>query len=207
MADMQPAVTAKPPRQKRRLRKRWVVLIILVLLLGAVGGGGYAMRKTLTSPVNGEVVETLPISPQQTPIGLAQFDGTYFSFVHPETYIEQPTGSQKIPNELESHIFVSSGMVSHIVTIVVSQLPSGNLNDDSSYYMRTQDPARYHMKTSVIKNEKVITFTNNDGSQYEQTAFWAHGGKLMTFAMTGIAADTPSMTVEYTDMVNSVTWH
>jgi hypothetical protein len=198
--------TTSPPVKKRKSHKKLIALGIFLLIVGGLGGAAYAFRRTLASPSVGSVVSTLPASANQRKIELAQYDGTTFSFVHPMTYIEQTSKQPPIANELESHTFVSSGIISKLLTIIVSKLPSGKLEDDASYYMRTQNSAKYKMKTSVIKNEKVVIFTTSDTQQYQQTAFWAHGGKLLTFTMTGVASDVPAMTVEYNDMVNSITW-
>lgn len=199
-------VQTQPKKPRRKLRKRWVVLIVLFILLAAAAGGAYAARKTLTSPAVGNVVSTLPPVTRDSDVELQQYDGTAISFVEPMTYIEQAGKGQQLPNQIESHTFISSGVVSKVVTVTVSKLPSGRLEDDSSYYMRTQNPAKYKMKAIVVKNETVVIFRNTDTQQYQQTAFWAHAGKLLTFNMSGVANDIPGMTQEFNDMVNSVTW-
>lgn len=194
------------PPKKRRLGKRRMLLLVLLVILAAVAGGFFAMRQALNSPAVGNVVTTLPQSTRQATIELEQFDGANFSFVHPMTYIKQTTKQQPLPNEIESHTFMSSGVVSKMLIISLTKFPSGKLDDDASYYMRTQNPSRYKMRTIVVKNETVATFTDSSDQQYQQTAFWTHGGKLLTFTLSGVAADTPSMTREFNDMVQSIGW-
>jgi hypothetical protein len=204
--DVVQETTGPKVRAKRKLRKRTVVLIVLLLCVLAVGGIGYAFKSKLMGPSVGKVVTTLPSAQRQAQVELAQFDGTNFSFVHPITYIEQTTKQPPVPNEIESHIFISSGMVSRVLTTAVTKFPSGKFDDDPSYYMRAQNSAKYTMKTTVVKNEKVVIFTDANNQQYQQAAFWAHGGKLLTFTMTGVSTDIPAMTAEYNDMVNSISW-
>jgi hypothetical protein len=122
------------------------------------------------------------------------------------TYIEQAAKPQPNPSQLESHSFISSGIVSKVLTVIITKLPSGKFDDDPSYYMRTQNSARYKMKAMVVKNETVVTFTDTSSEQYQQAAFWVHAGKLLTFTMTGVASDKPAMTAEFNDMVRSISW-
>lgn len=206
--EAQPAQPiAAPVKAKRKPRKKLIALLIFVVIILALGGAAYATRHTLTSPVKGSVVSTLPDDSKQSQVQLDQYDGTNFSFVHPETYIEQNPKAAPPAGEIEAHTFISSGMNSEVLTLAVTNLPTGNLNDDGSYSMRAQNSAKYKMKTVVVKNEKVTVFSATDSQQYQQAAFWPHGGKLLTVALTGAASDVPGMTSEFNDMVNSITWH
>jgi hypothetical protein len=192
---------AKP---KKRWSRRKTALLVTVLVIGALAAAGYIAKRSLTGPAVGTIITTMPASTRQQQVELEQFDGTQISFVHPQTYIEQV--SKPVPGELEHHIFVSSGMVSKVLTVVVTPLPSGKLEDNASYYMRAQNSAKYHVKTTVVKNEKVVIFSSNDGQQFQQTGFWPHAGKLLTFTMSGVASDMPGMTAEYQDMMTSISW-
>jgi hypothetical protein len=72
--------------------------------------------------------------------------------------------------------------------------------------MRAQNPDKYKITSAVLKNEKVMIAANSDSQQYQQTAFWVHGGKLMTFTMTGVASNTTAMTAEFQDMIGTISW-
>jgi hypothetical protein len=197
---------AAPVKAKRKSRKKLIALLVFVGIILALGGAAYATRNTLNSPVKGKVVSTVPASTKQSQVELEQFDGTNFSFVHPITYIEQITKGALPSGEIEAHTFISSGMNTEVLTTAVTNLPSGNLSDDGSYSMRAQNSSKYKMKTVVVKNEKVTVFSATDAQQYQQSAFWPHGGKLLTVALTGTASDVPSMTSEFNDIVNSLSW-
>lgn len=191
------------PKRKKSRKKKFIVLFIV---LGLIGGSGYMLSRTLTGPAVGTAVSSLPNTTRQQPIELEQFDGTTFSFVHPITYVEQNIKAQPNPNNLESRTFISTGMVSRVLTITVSKLPSNKLEDDASYTMRAQNPSKYQMRPAVLKNEKVVVATSSDGQQYQQVAFWAHEGKLMTFTMSGMATNTQAMTAEYNEMIGTISW-
>ncbi|MDB5181776.1 MAG: hypothetical protein JWP13_539 [Candidatus Saccharibacteria bacterium] len=192
------------PRKRSRKRKGLIALVVVLLVLGA---GIYGAQRFLTGPSVGTAVSSLPAASRTTPIELEQFDGTTFSFVHPMTYMKQATKPAPNSVNLESHTFVSSGMTSKVLTATVSKLPSTKLEDDPSYSMRAQNPDRYKIKSVVLKNEKVMIATNSDGQQFQQTAFWVHGDKLLTFTMTGTATNTQAMTAEYQDMIGTISWH
>lgn len=191
-------------KPKKRLSGRKKVLLVLVVFLALLGGSGYALSQTLTGPAIGTVVTNLPAVTKPTEVELEQFDGTLFSFVHPMSYIEQ--ANKPNPNNLEARTFISSGMATRIVTIVVTKFQSGRLEDDPSYLMRSQETTKYKMRSLVIKNEKVVVFNSTDPQQYQQAAFWPHQGKLLTFTMTGVASDPEGMNKEYQYMLESISW-
>lgn len=182
-------------------------MVVFAIVLLALGGSVYGAQRFMSGPAVGNSISSLPSATKSTPIELEQFDGTLFSFVHPMSYIEQVTKPAANATSLESRTFISSGMVSKVLVVTVSKLPSGKLEDDSSYAMRQQNPDKYKLQSTVIKNEKVMLATNSDGQQYQQTAFWPHGDKLLTFTMTGTASNIPAMTAEYQDMIGTISWH
>lgn len=187
----------------RKSRKRAALIVLLVLLI-IVSGIAYAANKLLTGPSNGTIVNNLPVVSSPSAIELQQFDGTHFSFVHPMTYVEQKLKPEAAV--LESRSFVSSGMLRKVLTAAVTSLPSGKLEDDPSYTMRQQNPDKYQMKYIVVKNERVAIATSVTSQEFQQTAFWPHGGKLLTFTMTGVTVEPKAMAAEHEAMVNSVSW-
>lgn len=194
---------AQAPKKRSRKKIFFIVLLVLLLLLAAAG---YAVNRVLTGPAVGTVVQTLPTVIRQEQIELKQFDGTHFTFAHPITYVEQNVRRQPNATDLESRTFVSSGMVSKVLTIVVSKLPSGKLEDDPSYQMRMQDKTKYQLQEIVVKNEKVAVFTSSDTQQIQQAAFWAHKDKLLTFTLSGVATDLDATRTEYRAMVETLGW-
>lgn len=191
------------PKKKSRKKLFFSILLVSSLLLA---GAGYTATRIMTGPAVGTIVQTMPMATRPERIELKQFDGTHISFALPVTYIEQTVRRQPNPSELESRTFVSSGMASKVLTIIVSKLPSGKLEDDASYLMRTQDKTKYLLQEIVVKNEKVSIFTNADTQQMQQTAFWVHQGKLLSFTLAGTAVDTEATKAEYRSMVETIGW-
>jgi hypothetical protein len=210
MADdtqpVDPPLKNTRPKLKKHMSRKKKALITLTLLGLLAGGAFYAAQQFMSGPAVGTVVSSMPALTRTPEVELVQFDGTHFSFARPITYIDQTPKPDPGTKILESRTFVASGMMSKILTATVVGLPSGKPEDDSSYFMRAQNPTKYQMRSIVVKNEKVTVFTSNDGQQYQQSGFWPHGGKLLTFTMTGVASDIPGMNSEYQSMLESVSW-
>lgn len=196
------AITKKPrPPKKSKKRVFWLVLLAIVAVLGLVG---YRMAQSLLGPAYGTVVTTVPLAQQAPPpVELEQFDGKHLSFARPITYEQRPPRPDEAKS-LESHTFISSGMISKVLLVTVNTLPSGRLEDDASYHMRTLNPDRYKIREIKVKEEKVMIATNT--AEHQQTAFWPHGGKLLTFTLTGLSTDSATVNEEYEKMLQSVTW-
>lgn len=206
VTDTDKAAATKPAKTRKRLSRKWIILIVILVILVVLGLAGYVVARRLTGPAVGTIVTNMPPEAHQNPPDLEQFDGTTFSFVHPVTYIEQTQKPKAGNTDLEDRTFISTGMTSQLLTAVVTKFPSGNLNDESSYIIRNQDPKKYQRKVVVVQNEQVVIFTHDDGGQLQQTAFWPHAGKLLTFSLTGVAQDTQASSSEFLSMVESITW-
>lgn len=190
--------------QWRRPSRRTIALTVVAVFVSIFVGTGYAVHTVMSGPAMGTVVDNLAAVSRPVPVELQQFDGKYFSFVHPMTYIDQK--SKPDPSSLESQMFVSSGMMRKIITATITNLPSGKLEDDSSYAMRLQNPDKYKIKYVVIKNERVAIATAKSSQEFQQTAFWPHDGKLLLFSMTGVSVEPAAMAVEHETMVRSFSW-
>ncbi|HSH18334.1 MAG TPA: hypothetical protein VK978_03045 [Candidatus Saccharimonadales bacterium] len=187
------------------LVRRKKMFIFLAVLAAVFAGTGYAINKFMTGPATGTVITTLPAVAKPAEVELQQFDGKQFSFVHPVAYVEQAVKPE--PTAIELRSFVSSGMARKLANVTVKQLPSGSLEDDPSYLMRSQNPDTYRMQSIVVKNEKVVFFLDTAGQEFQQIAFWAHKDKLLTFVLTGAAIDPAAMAAEHEAMVKSISWH
>lgn len=197
-------VNPEPAPRPRKSRKKWIVLGIVLVILALLGYGGYVVAKKMTGPAIGTIIQSAPDTAARTPVEQEEFDGTHFTFNHPITYIEQPTKAN--PGDIEDRAFLSTGMQGGYITIVLSNFAGTTLDDNPSYSLRNGNPTKYQRKTVVVKNEQVVIFTSNDGQQLQQSAFWLHQGKLLTFSLTGIANDPTTAQSEFLSMVESLTW-
>ncbi len=179
------------------------MLVMLLVIAGTVGAG-YRAAQAMFEPAEGTVVTTIPLAkPVAPPIELEQFDGKHLSFARPVTYAAQSTRKPE-SNSLESATFIASGMASKVLIMTVASLPSGRLEDEASYIMRTLHPDRYKITEVKAKGEKVMVAVN--AAENQTTAFWPHGNKLLMLTLTGISTDTPVVQEEYHKMLQSVSW-
>ncbi len=182
---------------------------MVLITLGVLCFFGYRM---MTEPAEGIIVNSSDAvqAPKQPVVQLEQFDGKNFSFAHPDSYVlrQNRPGDNNNPNSLESYNFVMSGMISKLLTVTVTALPSGKLEDDPSYSMRLLHSETYQAKPQTLQGEKVVVI--QDKKDYQLVAFWAHtsGGskKLLTFAINSISMDTSNTDTEYQKMLDSIRW-
>jgi hypothetical protein len=192
---------AHKPRRKKLIR-RLVTAVLIVAVLGAGAWFGYRM---MSGPAQGSIATVMPDSEssQAPPVELEQFDGKFITFAHPSTYIQR-TVKDPPASSLESDQFVVSGMINKLLTVSVTSLPSGKLADDASYYMRSIHPETYKITKVMVQGEPVMVALNSQ--DYQQAAFWAHGGKLLTFALSSVSMDSNDTNNEYQQMLQSVKW-
>lgn len=203
MTDTAIQLTPKQPKSRKRKFAKWLTIFaVLSIMLGA---GGYAASQMLIGPSEGVIVNAVPeFRSRAVPaVEYEQYEGTYLTFAYPNTYKVQPANKDN-PNGLETHTLIASGLMSKIVTVTASRLPSGRLEDDASYYMRTLNPQTYKITPQTIQGEKVMVALNAKDSQ--QSAFWAHGGKLLTFTISSISINSEATMQEYQKMLESVRW-
>jgi len=186
--------------------RRLIVAFIVLAVLGAVS---YVAYRMLIGPSEGTVAGIIPdntVQPAAAP-ELEQFEGTYLTFAYPGNYVVRPPSSDDTHN-LETHTFVASGMMHKILTVTVTSLPSGKLEDDTSYYMRSLHPETYQLKPEVIQGEKVVVAVDAKDSQ--EAAFWVHksanGVNLLTFTVSSVTVGSAATAQEYQKMLESVRW-
>ena len=187
-ADTTSQYTNETPRPKRRLKKLFLVLLIILSILGSIG---YIVARMLVGPSEGTIVNAIPdAAPAKRAVELEQFEGLYVTFALPNSFKPQPAKQDEAnnPSSLETHIFVASGLMNKVLTLTVAKLPTGKLEDDASYYMRSLHPETYKLTPQIISGEKVIVAVSSKDSQ--QSAFWAHATTASQTSKTSQAAPT-----------------
>lgn len=190
--------------RRRRLPRKLIILGIVLLVIAALVGAGLLVARNLNGPASGTIVKSVPDEGIQQPAAQVEFDGTTFSFVHPQTYVEQQVKPN--PGDIEDRVYLSTVMNGGYLNIAVTPFANTSLSDNASYSMRESNPNKYQRKLVMVRGEQVTIFTANDGQQLQQTAFWPHAGKLMTFSLTGVATDVSSSQSEFLSMVESLSW-
>jgi len=195
------------PKKPRNRRRKIIVSILLIMLL-ITGGATFALIRIMMGPAEGVVINSFPEARSTEPVvELEQFEGKFFTFAYPNTYVVQPQRKDDT-NNLETNTFIASGMMNKILTVTVTSLPSGKLEDDASYYMRSLNLQTYQMKAQSAQGERVVVALNTKDSQ--QAAFWVHksasGNMLLTFAVSSVSINSQATAQEYQTMLESIRW-
>ncbi len=191
-----------PARTARTIRRRRLITALIGITAGAILAGYVA--RTLAGSASGTVV-TKHTASTSTPkhSSYYELDGDYLSFTYPDTFIARPNQEQGGAT-LQRNILYSNGAGILTLTVTVTSLPSGQLDDDPSYRMRTLHPETYALTPQTVQSEHVV-IAKGIGS-FEEVAFWPHAGKLATIALSGSTASVTATEAVYSHLLQSVTW-
>ncbi|HSH55415.1 MAG TPA: hypothetical protein VK983_01155 [Candidatus Limnocylindrales bacterium] len=193
--------TRKERTKKQRIMRR---LVGTLLVLSGLGVGVYSVLQMISGPAEGTVITSIPVSQnEKPPVELEQYDGKYLTFARPVTYRPQSMKQQSAAS-LESQTFVATGMASKVLVVTVSTLPGQRLEDDASYSMRKLHPEKYKLQELKVKGERVVLASSQ--AEFQEVAFWPHQGRLLIFALSGMAAEREAVMAEYMQMLESVAW-
>jgi hypothetical protein len=177
-------------------------LIFLVFLCAAAC---LLFFKTLSGPAEGIIDNRANLTPNpapQTPKDIP-VRGKYVNFTYLDSFRALPV-SKPSSSQLESFDYVTKHSPFWELVVGVSSLPSGNLNDDGSYNMRSSAGVRYKLEHWDIKGVLVPVFSDTT-ENYSKVAFLAHSGKLLSLALSG-SGDKVSMQAEQMRVLNSLEW-
>jgi hypothetical protein len=207
---------SKRIEKKRRITIRKKLLIAIVILcVGAVGYGVHALTSTVHGheiPVNVKLLPQQQSTPDSTVPAATTSGGvlnSYFSLTLPAGFSVQ-AGNQTAPGLLYNQTLVQTSLDGTLlVSISVKDLPAGGLTADSSYQLRSQQPAQYVLSNKTINGESVTiaAASQSDGV----VAFWPHASYLATIsATTGLnnadASNVPQEEAALLSLLNSWQW-
>ncbi len=165
-------------------RKHTAVWLTTLVLVGAAFG---LIIVLLLRFVDGPVESTQALSKLQASTApksttkLNQLAGIAVELSYPAIF----DGLSQLKNDaqaVEQYNLSSKRDYSRGIAVSVRSLPSGNLNDDSSYRFRLNSTADYRETKEILGGEPIAVMNKLDRS--EQTLFWAHGDKVLTLAIT-----------------------
>jgi hypothetical protein len=192
-----------PPIKTSRLRWRNRAVITLSLLVVSGVAIGQVVRG-LAGPAAGTTT-TKQVSSTTKPKAASRYrlDGDFLSLTYPDSFTVVP--NQTIDaSMLQKNLLHRSSGGSLSLTVVVTSLPSGRLDDDSSYLMRSLRPETYQIAPQTVQGERVVVATRQDS--FEEVAFWSHAGKLATIALSGSTTDLAATRNLYQQVLQSVEW-
>jgi hypothetical protein len=174
------------PAEKRKKRGwggrvAWLVALVTVGVL--LGLAVITVLKFVDGPVSskpGVTAAKMVAVPSAAPTA-SMWAGKYAELKYPGVFnqLGHASGSART---LEAYNLSSRGNYERQVSINVSQLPSGSLDDDSSYAFRRNQPSAYTKEVLTLKGEPVVKMTKTDKT--EIGLFWVHDRKLLMVMAT-----------------------
>lgn len=164
---------------KKRSKKFWIITLLLVV----VNIGVFLIAKNLTDPSEGVVIQKAKTSTKSVNREISvRVDGKYASFSHPAKFKDMPAPALSA-QDVEKFNYLNPETISQNLVIQIRKLPSGLLNDDSSYNLRKLTPSKYKMETRDINGQTAIIFTDVEGG-YNKVAFLTNNGLEANIAVT-----------------------
>ncbi len=168
------------PRKHRRRRATLIgigVLLLVALIIAA----------KLNAPSHGTIVahpqpiakKTVTTPQASQPISQSN---SYYSLSLPAGF--NALGGGVTPSGvLYTQSLTKNISLGHLViAIAIKPTPDGGLTSDSSYKLRTSQPARFHMSTQSVQGESVTIA--NDSESSAVVAFWPHASTFATISLT-----------------------
>jgi hypothetical protein len=193
---------ARPSSAKKI--KRIALGAITLLVMGIF----IIVHSMINQPANGYVQAASETNDQNSVAAAEdnttyQVNGKYLNFQYPGFFrpvpVEKPTGAQ-----LSTFDYIAKSSPFWELAVQISSLPSGNLDNDGSYHMRSVSPDRYQRLSWTAGGSPVTVFADkNDG--YSKAAYIAHQGKLVSIALTG-SGDETRMDQVLQGVLNSLEW-
>lgn len=208
-------MTQESNKNDVQLKKKWkkiATFVFLVIIIGVV-----VMILQLKGPGVGVIKQGLSqtsSSNTQTIVEKIRYEGRYLSFAYLSSYApvkdrKANIDAAKTENQssfLESVFLTSySAVSSKKLAVSVEGLPSGNLEDNSSFKFRTVSPKLYTQSMVDINGGKAILFTR-DGDVREQGVFLQHNDLSVAVVISSSSVSLDTMREELIAVVKSIAW-
>ena len=185
VGESEPGGLEEPAERKRGKWGKRVGWFLAMSAMGVVVGVVIAAgMKFIDGPVSASANSTTLAQAVATPSTSpheGELSGLYVDVKYPGVF-DQVKQVKNNAHSYEQYVVSSSSDYSRTIAVDVEPLPSGLLNDDSSYRVREIAPSDYTLRSDKIGGEPVGIFSKTDKT--EQTLFWAHKGNEVTVAIT-----------------------
>jgi hypothetical protein len=146
----------------------------LIVVIGLGAGVLWAV-----SGNKGQILEAPARQATRAP-AYKDFDGTYIAFRYKGTYQAQTLPAKDA--DLELAMLVAATNYDKRLAVAVSQLPGGNLNNNSAYLLRKSQPGLYTSRQLTVAGAPATVWVKADNQ--EQTVFIPHNDKVAMLSFT-----------------------
>jgi len=175
-------------------------LLLLIIIVAAVV---WFLRNA-----NQPAVGTIKTAPAiETPATeYERVEGEAFSFRRGSAYKVKPTQDSKIYTEqfVFSQINADTASSKNL-SVSIRPLINTKLDDEAGYKLRKQNSKTYSHSTKSVQAQNVDVFIKTSEGN-EATAYWVHGGKLLSVSLTSVYVNVEELQTELVDTLNSVEW-
>lgn len=166
-------------------KKRLAKIISILVLVGLIFGVAIIfLMRFVDGPVSGKVnsasLAEAKASAMPTPLPAHQLSGLYIAMDYPATY-DQLAQVKTDKTALEQYDMSPKGDYRQSISVHVSDLPTGDPHEDSSYRIRELNTSEYR-STVIPGADRTILMIKANGN--EQTLFVVHKAKLLTVSVT-----------------------
>jgi hypothetical protein len=192
-------------KRKRKLLKILAAVIVLFII-------GRIIDNQLNKPAQGTVIDEQPTSQANLAnnsfnLSPASVSGQYASFSYPKVMTKlAPSGLSG--SEVATYSYKYKDIETWILAIEILKVPSGNLNDNSAWMLRKDNPSIYQETDNTINGQAVMIMTDTSASGFAKVAFLINGEYQAMIALTG---DDPSGTTNlgavFNQVVGSWSWN
>jgi hypothetical protein len=178
-ARVDTTLTIMPKSHKKKL------LIIGILFVVFIIGLLYIDKKWTQPRATNAVSSPYPITKQET-LNLipTNYSDKFVSFSYPTIMTSNQTPNFNLPIVDIVNMSYPDAQ-SWLLSVDVSNIPSGNLYDNEAYQARIVNPTTYLLSQTTINGMSVPIFTDKTASGYSRVAFLLSGDYQATVSLTG----------------------
>lgn len=175
-----------------------IVLILIVILIAI-------SRQYFDSPSPGMVSAQIVQTTAKASDTSLMVEGKTFSFSYSSVF--QPTSASSLAiNDIEKFSFVANQSSPWNLSVIISNLPTGRIEDDGSYNYRKTNPKTYTEQAVSFNSNIMHIMTSNTGG-YNKVVFIGHGNIEAVIALiSNGSADSQKMDLALNQILSTWQW-
>jgi hypothetical protein len=168
-----------------KIRSHRRSIVVTTVLIAVCLTGLVLVKQFISGSAEGSISVAQPAKKELAePTALVAERGTYASFNYPA--VLQPVKNETaVSPVLTNYSYVKSQFGSWQLSIQISTLPTGNLNDNGSYHYRKSVPGQYIFTSQIIKDKAIPLVTDKTSGAFNRVAYLVGSGKVATVSLMG----------------------
>lgn len=143
-----------------------------------------------------------PVAAKTAAPAYKTLQGKYVSLQYKGIYTAEQMAASD--NDLELYQLKADTVYTKQLNISVSQLPGGDLHNNSAYLLRASQPTVYQERHASLNGLSFDIWTKNDGT--EESVFVVRGTQVASLAFVQMGSDSTKLDAEVQDVLHSFAW-